>query len=51
MGKTGLFIYVIYAAMILAAGYYVYNKATNIQDPTSLRSTINDLNDVLNENN
>lgn len=49
--KSGIVIYLIYVAVILTAGYYVYDAMSNSKNPKSLRSGVKELNDVLNENN
>lgn len=49
--KSAVVIYLIYVAVILGAGYYIYDAMNDSKNPKSLRSSVKELNDVLNEDN
>lgn len=47
--RSAIVIYLVYTLLILTVGYYAYTKMSDAKNPSSLRSSVKELNDVLNE--
>lgn len=49
MGKTIGIMYLIYTALLIGGGLYIYKKMTDLENPSSFINRVNELEKVLNE--